>query len=154
MSPRCNGCKDTIIALFLKTSGEFLLLSYLCTMKTLQTALGILALALGILGIFLPLLPTTPFLLLAASLFFRSSPKLYDRLLNHKQLGPYIRQFREQRAIPLRGKILSISMVWITLSYCAFTVSPIWWVKALFALLAIGVTWHICSYKTVKKGDL
>ena len=70
-------------------------------MKTLYIALGTLSLALGILGIFLPLLPTTPFLLLTAALYFKSSPRLYNWLLNHKHLGPYIRNFRENKAIHL-----------------------------------------------------
>ena len=81
-------------------------------MKTLYIALGTLSLALGILGIFLPLLPTTPFLLLTAALYFKSSPRLYNWLLNHKHLGPYIRNFRENKAIPLRAKIISISLMW------------------------------------------
>lgn len=84
-------------------------------MKTLYIALGTLSLALGILGIFLPLLPTTPFLLLTAALYFKSSPRLYNWLLNQKHLGPYIRNFRENKAIPLRAKIISISLMWITM---------------------------------------
>ncbi len=154
MSPRCNAAKIQFMPLFLKKMPNLPHLNYLCNMKTLQIALGILSLGLGILGIFLPLLPTTPFLLLAASLFFRSSPKLYKWLLNHKHLGPYIRQFREHKAIPLRGKIVSISLVWITISYCAITISPLWWVKLLFILLATGITWHICSYKTLRKEEI
>ena len=89
-------------------------------MKTLYIALGTLSLALGILGIFLPLLPTTPFLLLTAALYFKSSPRLYNWLLNQKHLGPYIRNFRENKAIPLRAKIISISLMWITMLYCVF----------------------------------
>lgn len=76
---------------------------------------GCLAVVLGILGIFLPLLPTTPFLLLAAACFFRSSPRLYNWLISHKRMGPYIRNFREHRAIPLKAKVISVSMVWITM---------------------------------------
>ena len=70
-------------------------------MKTVCIILGTVSLALGIIGIFLPLLPTTPFLLLTAALYFRGSPRLYQWLLNHKCLGPYIRSFRENKAIPL-----------------------------------------------------
>ena len=69
-------------------------------MKTVCIILGTVSLALGIIGIFLPLLPTTPFLLLTAALYFRGSPRLYQWLLNHKCLGPYIRSFRENKAIP------------------------------------------------------
>ena len=67
-------------------------------MKTVCIILGTVSLALGIIGIFLPLLPTTPFLLLTAALYFRGSPRLYQWLLNHKCLGPYIRSFRENKA--------------------------------------------------------
>ena len=119
-------------------------------MKYLLIILGSICLALGVIGIFLPLLPTTPFLLLAAALYFRSSEKLYQWLIQQKHLGSYIRNFREYRAIPLRAKIISVSMVWITLIYCTITISDQIWVKSLFIILAIGITWHILSYKTLK----
>ena len=76
----------------------FLFLHYLCCMKTLCIILGSISLALGILGIFLPLLPTTPFLLLTAALYFKGSPRLYNWLLNHRHFGPYIRNFRENKS--------------------------------------------------------
>ena len=119
-------------------------------MKYLLIILGSICLALGVIGIFLPLLPTTPFLLLAAALYVRSSDKLYQWLIHQKYLGNYIRNFREHRAIPLHAKILSISMVWITLVYCAMTISEHIAIKALFIVLAAGVTWHILTYKTLK----
>ena len=87
---------------------------YFCAMKYIYLPIGFLSLALGVAGIFLPVLPTTPFLLLSAALFFRSSPRAYQWLLNHKLLGPYIRDFRESRAIPLRAKILALSLLWLT----------------------------------------
>ena len=76
-------------------------------MKVLLTILGLLSLGLGILGIFLPVLPTTPLLLLAAALFLRSNRRLYHWLMNHPKLGTYIRNFIEHKAIPLRVKIIS-----------------------------------------------
>ena len=88
---------------------------YFCDMKVLYILFSTLSLALGIIGIFLPLLPTTPFLLLTAALYVRSSPRLYNRLLHHKYLGSYIRNFRENKAIPLRAKIISVSLIWITI---------------------------------------
>lgn len=112
--------------------------------------LGSVALALGVAGIFLPLLPTTPFLLLAAALYFRSSPQLYEWLLSHKHLGPYIRNFRENKAIPLRVKIVSVSLVWVTLLYCAFFVADCLWMCMLFVGLAVGISAHILNYKTLK----
>ena len=119
-------------------------------MKYLLIILGSICLALGVIGIFLPLLPTTPFLLLSVALYFRSSEKLYQWLIRQKYLGTYIRNFREHKAIPLHAKIISVSMVWITLTYCAIAIIEPIWLKALFFLLAIGVTWHILSYKTLK----
>lgn len=120
-------------------------------MKFLYTVLGTLSLALGILGIFLPVLPTTPFLLLSAVLYVRGSQRLYDWLMAHKHLGPYIKNFREHKALPLRVKTVSVSMVWATLLYCAFFVAKEWWMSVMFIAIAIGVTVHILSYRTLKK---
>lgn len=119
-------------------------------MKIVLIVIGSIALVLGIMGIFVPLLPTTPFLLLAAALFVRSSPRLYKWLLSQKHLGPYIRNFREHKAIPLRAKIISISMVWLTLLYCAYILHERPWLSVLMITLAIAITWHILSYKTLR----
>lgn len=119
-------------------------------MKLLLSVLGTIALILGIVGIFLPLLPTTPFLLLAAALYFRSSPSLYNWLISHPRLGPYIKNFREHKAIPLRVKIISVSLVWITLLNCTFFVAETIWLRLLFIALSIGITAHILHYKTLK----
>ena len=74
--------------------------------------LGSLFLALGAVGVVVPGLPTTPFLLLAAALYFRSSERLYSWLLNHRIFGKAIRRFRETKSIPLRAKIISIGTMW------------------------------------------
>ena len=121
------------------------------TMKFLFAFLGSVSLVLGIMGVFLPVLPTTPFLLLAAALYMRSSHRLYEWLMSHKRLGPYIKNFREHKALPLRVKIVSVTMVWATLLYCAFVVAKEWWMSVMFIAIATGVTIHILSYKTLKK---
>ena len=121
-------------------------------MKIFLTIIGIISLGLAIAGVFLPLLPTTPLLLLSAWCFFRSSPRLYEWLLNHPRLGEYIRNFREHRAIPLRVKIISVSLVWLTIGYCIFAVvDEWWWAQLLMGLLATAISWHILSFKTLKK---
>lgn len=118
-------------------------------MKILGIIAGSLSLALGVAGIFVPLLPTTPFLLLAATLYMRSSPRLYDWLLRQKYLGTYIRDFRENRAIPLRAKILAIALLWLTIGYCILRVVDSWWWAQLgMFLLAVAVTCHLLSFKT------
>ena len=120
-------------------------------MKFLFAFLGSVSLVLGITGIFLPVLPTTPFLLLSAAMYMRSSQRLYNWLMSHKYLGAYIRNFREYKALPLRVKVVSVTMVWATLLYCAFFVAKEWWMSAMFIAIATGVTIHILSYKTLKK---
>ena len=116
--------------------------------KIVFVACGSLSVGLGVLGIFLPLLPTTPFLLLAAFLYAKSSDRLYAWLLNHKVLGRYIRDFREEKAIPLRVKIVSVSLLWITISYSALCVVNPLWLKLLLFAIAVGVSIHILSFKT------
>lgn len=126
--------------------------SYFCVVKTLFVVLGALSLLLGLVGIFVPLLPTTPFLLLAAALWVRSSPRLYAWLLAHRRLGPYIRNFRENRAIPLHAKILSVTLLWATLLYCIFfVVEEWWWAQLALLAVAVGVTWHILSFATLRR---
>ena len=119
-------------------------------MKIFLTILGTISLGLGILGIFLPLLPTTPLLLLSAALFLKSNRRLYDWLMNHPRLGPYITNFLKHKAIPLRVKIISVTTVWITLLYCAFGIAGHWALSLMFILLAAGISIHILSYKTLR----
>lgn len=121
-------------------------------MRIFLIIVGSVSLVLGILGIFLPMLPTTPFLLLSAAAWVKASPSLYEWLVNHRVFGEYIRNFREYRAIPLRVKIISVSLVWLTIGYCIFAVvDEWWWAQALMALLATAISWHILSFKTLKK---
>lgn len=122
--------------------------SYLCNMKKLVALLGLISSGLGIVGIFVPVLPTTPFLLLASWLFLKSSDRLYNWLMNHPQLGPYIKDFMIYKAIPLKAKIISISTLWVSLICCAVFVAKHWALRVMFILIAIGVSIHILSFKT------
>lgn len=118
-------------------------------MKTLLLILGFVSLSLGVIGIFIPLLPTTPLLLLAAWCFFRSSEKLYHKLINSKYLGTYIKNFRENKVIPLKTKIFTITLLWTSLIYCIFFVANgMLWLQIILAIILIGVTMHIVSYKS------
>lgn len=119
-------------------------------MNILLTILGIISLGLGILGAFLPVLPTTPLLLLAAALFLRGNRRLYDWLMNHPKLGPYITNFMKHKTIPLRIKVVALTTLWLTLLFCAVFVAEHWVLRLCFIAIAIGVTIHILSYKTTK----
>ena len=121
-------------------------------MKYFLIFIGSLSLALGVAGIFFPLLPTTPFLLLSAAVWVKASPRLYAWLIDHPYLGEYIRNFREHRAIPLRVKVVSVALVWLTIGYCVVAVvDKWWWAQLLMTLLAVAVSWHILSFATLKK---
>ena len=121
-------------------------------MRIFLIIIGSVSLALGILGIFLPMLPTTPFLLLSAAAWVKASPSLYEWLINHRVFGEYIRNYREHRAIPLRVKVLSVSLVWLTIGYSIFAVvDKWWWAQVLLLLLAIAISWHILSFATLEK---
>ena len=112
---------------------------------------GTIFLSLGVIGIIIPILPTTPFLLLAAACYARSSKRFYDRLINNKWFGLYIKNYREGKGIPFKVKMLIISILWITILFSIFFIIDIFWVKILLAAIALGVTIHILTVKTYKK---
>jgi uncharacterized membrane protein YbaN (DUF454 family) len=118
----------------------------------LLVAAGSLCVGLGILGILLPVLPTTPFLLLAAACYVRSSRRLYDWLLAHKWTGQYIRNYCEGRGMPLRAKVFSIALLWITLAWSAsFTPNKI--AHIFLSLVAVGVPVLILSVPTLRENE-
>lgn len=112
---------------------------------------GTLFVGLGILGIFMPVLPTTPFLLLAAACYARSSQRFYDWLLTNKWFGNYIRNYLQGKGIYLKVKILTIALLWLTIiCSIAFAVHD-FLVRLILILIAIGVTIHILSVRTFKE---
>jgi hypothetical protein len=118
--------------------------------RTLLIVGGTLCVALGILGMFLPVLPTTPFLLLAAVCYARSSKRFYDWLMTNRWCGAYIRNYREGRGITLRQKALTISLLWLTIGYAVWFVLSLWWVRLILLGVAGGVTFHLIRMKTLK----
>lgn len=115
--------------------------------------LGFISLGLGVLGIFLPLLPTTPFLLLSSYCFLRSSEKLYNWLVNHKIFGKYINNYLKYRAVTRTTKISSILVLWLSLAISMLLIKNIYIIILLF-IIGIGVSWHILSLKTFNKNDM
>ncbi|MFP4527197.1 MAG: YbaN family protein [Candidatus Kapaibacterium sp.] len=115
-----------------------------------MSALGTFFVGLGALGIFIPLLPTTPFLLLAAACFLRGSDRMYAWLINNKYLGPFIINYREQRGISLKLKGLTIFILWGTILYSVFEVANLLWLKIILIVIAIGVTIHLIAIRTLR----
>ena len=107
-------------------------------MRLLFLGLGWFFVALGVVGAFLPVLPTTPFLLLAVACFARSSPKLEAWLMNHPKFGPTLRNWREHGAIPRRAKIAAVVMMSVSYAIFWFGTSPPFWRAVLVAALMIG----------------
>ena len=108
--------------------------------KWLLMSLGILAMVVGLIGVVVPLLPTTPFLLLAAACFVRSSDTLYDRFTSNRLLGGFIRDYREQRGVSARAKITALVLLWGVIGYTALMVVDLIWVRVLLAGVAVAVT--------------
>lgn len=116
--------------------------------KWLFLTVGVIATCLGVIGIFLPLVPTTPFLLLAAACFARSSDRFHRWLVEHAHLGPMVRGYLEGTGIPRRAKTVAIVMVWLTVPPSAFLLVPMPWVRALLLVIATGVTIYLVRLPT------
>lgn len=117
--------------------------------RALLVGIGVVSVGLGVLGIFLPLLPTTPFLLLAAWCFIRSSSRLHHWLITHPWFGDYIYYYQEYRAISLRVKISSLVLLWLTIGYSVMMVIESWPIRVLLLLIATGVTTHLLRLRTL-----
>ncbi|QQK74750.1 YbaN family protein [Salicibibacter cibarius] len=110
---------------------------------------GSISVALGVLGIVLPLLPTTPFLLLAAACYVRSSDKLYHWLTTNKHFGPYIKNYREGKGIPLKAKVTAVVVLWVSLAFTIFLIIPLISIQWLLFFIGACVTWYILKQKTL-----
>lgn len=108
-------------------------------LRALFLVAGSLCVALGVLGLFLPVLPTTPFLLLAAACYARGSHRFYRWLLADRRFGPLIREWQTHRAIPYRTKLYAIALMSLTLgASIVFFVRPPW-LKLLLAVFGLGL---------------
>lgn len=112
---------------------------------------GTICLGLGALGIILPLLPTTPFLLLTAACYMRGSDRMYQWLLNNKWFGTYIRNYREGKGIPLRGKISALVLLWTTISFTAIFIISIGVIRVTLFIIAAIVSIYLIRLPTLEK---
>ncbi|MBP9192005.1 MAG: YbaN family protein [Ignavibacteria bacterium] len=109
---------------------------------------GFVLTGIGIAGMFLPLLPTTIFLLLAAWCFARSSEKFYKWLHNNRLFGKYLSDYSSGKGMTLRSKVFSISFLWLGLILSGIFATEVLFVRILLLFIGIGVTWHLLAIKT------
>ncbi len=119
--------------------------------RILYISIGTLLLVIGSIGVVIPVLPTTPFLLLAAACYIRGSERLYHWMLNNRIFGEFIRNYREGRGITLRNKLSAIVLLWLTISVSALFMIEIPIVKAILFLIAIAVSAHILLLPTYEQ---
>ncbi len=117
------------------------------SVRYLLLVIGWLSVALGVIGIFVPVLPTTPFLLLAAACFVRSSRRFYLWLVEHPRLGPWFRDYLEGNGIPLKGKVYAIGLMWASILFSCYLV-PLIWARAFMLTSAVLVSLYILRQKT------
>lgn len=113
--------------------------------------IGTASLAAGIAGIFVPILPTTPFLLLSAACYIRSSKRFYNWLISNRLFGEYLRNYLERRGASLKVKVASLALLWITIGCSVALATDTLWVRILLVAIAVGVTTHILSLRTLKR---
>jgi len=119
--------------------------------RALLIVAGTISLVFAIIGIAMPVLPTTPFLLLTVACYCRSSERLYTWLINNKWFGEYIRNYREGRGVPLKTKVLAVTILWASISVSVLFLVPILIVQVLLLGIAIAVSIHILRLPTYKK---
>jgi uncharacterized membrane protein YbaN (DUF454 family) len=120
------------------------------TKRALLIVAGSVSVALAVAGIFLPLLPTVPFLLLAAFLYARSSQRLYNWLMNHRVLGLYIYNYVTYRSVRLSVKVATLILLWVTLAV-SILLLPNLYIRIFLLAVGCGVSIHVLTLKTLKE---
>jgi uncharacterized membrane protein YbaN (DUF454 family) len=117
-------------------------------MKAVLIVCGTICVGLGILGIFLPLMPTTVFLLLAAACYARSSERFHRRLVEHPVLGAYISQ---RRGMTTRQKVFTLALLWLTLGATMIWTARAPWLRAVLVAIGAGVTLHVARLPAFRR---
>ncbi len=121
--------------------------------RRLLVVAGIIFTGIGIIGIVVPILPTTPFLLLATACYMRSSQRLYNWLLNNRLLGIYISSYVQGKGMPLRVKVFTLILLWITIGLSIWFVAQDILIRVILVIVAAGVTTHIVLIKNYGKKE-
>ena len=125
-------------------------LSLMDIRKAVLIFAGTVCVALGVLGMFLPLLPTTVFLLMAAYCYSRSSERFHTWLLTNRLFGTYIKNYKSGKGISMRQKISTIAMLWVSIGFSIWVLGGRFWVTLLLVAIAVGVTLHLVLLKTYR----
>lgn len=118
--------------------------------RRLVLVLGFIALGFGTLGIVVPLLPTTPLVLLAAGCFSYSSDRFYEWIKKNRLFGPYIENYREKRGLTKAFKIRNILLLWVSLAVSMFLIRTVF-IYVLLSIVGVCVTTHLLMIKTRKE---
>lgn len=116
--------------------------------RSLLIAAGLLSTALAVVGIFLPLLPTVPLLLLAAACFARSSPRCHAWLREHRHFGPLLAAYQDGAGVPRRAKVTALLLIWTSITMSALFLVEATWLRLLLVLAALAVTLYLLRLPT------
>ena len=131
----------------LKNYGDIMMRNFT---KIMCIILGSICVILGMIGIVVPLLPTTPFLLLAAFFYGKSSRRLQQWLFNNRFFGQYLTNYVEGGGISIRNKVFTLMILWLAMGYTIFFAISNLLIQMFLLLIAICVTIHIITIKTIK----
>lgn len=120
--------------------------------KIALNLIGTISVVLAIAGIFLPLLPTTPFLLLASACYLKGSKRLHTWLMNNRFLGKYLEGIQQRKGIPMKAKVLTIAILWASILFSVYTIENIL-VKFILIVITAGWSVLILRMKTLKDQD-
>lgn len=116
--------------------------------RVLWNAAGTFFLAVGMIGVPLPFLPTTPFLILAAACYMRGSPRMHRWMLTNRYFGAYLKNYIEGKGLPVKTKVASIATLWVVILFSALVVTESVLIRAVLLVVGIGVTIHLVALKT------
>lgn len=119
--------------------------------KALFVAAGSIFLGLGCIGIVVPVLPSTPFLLLSAACYYKGSQRMHHWLLNNKWFGNYIKNYKEGKGLTLRAKGFTLALLWLVIGYSALILMSMLIVQVILLAVAVGVSLHIFTLPTLRQ---
>lgn len=119
--------------------------------KILLMTIGSISLVLGFIGVFLPVIPTTPFVLVSLACFMNTSEKMHHFVMTNKHLGPYARAYANGEGIPKRAKLKAVFLIWITIGFSVIFVLDKLPLRIMLLVIATIVSTYIFTRPTVEE---